>query len=287
MINILSYNISWEAMTGQLHISNNKKKQFLCLNNPNNCINNIATFINNFKYDFICLQEASNFNNIYSLLNNYYHTNYSYKYENYPNRENIITMWNHNKYHLDRYIYHKFGNWARPFQVLFFKEGLCLINVHAGHNVNNNYLTLKKYLSEIINLDELNKYKLIICGDFNNQLDTTNILGTDIKLWGKNTTPTCCDFMGYGRVTHAYDHILSTEKNIVYTVHNIKETSDHLPISATIYPNYTTKHSSITCDSIAGGSIRRRKNYHTIGHILGDFSEIALPVVQSVDDLEY
>ena len=153
-INILSYNVSWESMTG------NVNTWALCSNNTNKnnskhysvCVNNIANVINEYeesesshsgtesesshsgnRLDFITLQEATNYQKLIEqspLLQ-------KMKYETHiSDLDQIVTFWNP-KYKLLYSIKGEFEK-GRPWMATLFTSGLhnskiCLINLHMGH----------------------------------------------------------------------------------------------------------------------------------------------------------
>ena len=159
-INILSYNISWESMTG------NVSTWELCSNNTDNknpkhysvCVNNIANVINDYvsdnqKLDFITLQEATDF---YKLIE-YSPILKQMKYETHKSGlDNMVTLWSSN-YKLLYTIKGEFEK-GRPWLATILQCSkyntniICLINVHFGHyNKNEEYskldtmiLTIKK-----------------------------------------------------------------------------------------------------------------------------------------------
>ena len=178
-INILSYNISWESMTGSVSdwtlCSNNTNK-----NNPKHysvCVSNIANVINNNinnnndnynSLDFITLQEATNYDKLIEqspvLKKMKYETNMSVL-------DTIITFWNPN-YTLLYTIKGEFEK-GRPWMATLFTNGICVINVHMGHYTKD----IKYYKLEVLLFsikDHIMKKgdskivkRYIISGDFN------------------------------------------------------------------------------------------------------------------------
>lgn len=133
-IRVLSYNISWEAMTGE----------WCSGENPTKCLKNIAKFIQDKgPYDFVGLQEASEWNEIkkrstYLQNMNHVHLRFS---------EEQITFYD-KKYILDdgiQIIKSYFGTPGRPITILFFQGNLCVINVHAGHGKTKNDKNKNEY----------------------------------------------------------------------------------------------------------------------------------------------
>jgi hypothetical protein len=238
---VLSYNISFEAMTGkttagvifQCPISSNGNTE---------CLNNVAQFIeNNGPYDFVGLQEASKYYNIIKLSPKLQQMKYIHFT---PFREELVTFYD-SKYILDTDINTVTGNMkdrGRPFMILFFQNKTCVINMHCGHD--DDFYDFLKYINYNSNrsiiLNKLRTYNIILIGDMNNPLNDnlkmkkyeTEIF--DRHLFGINKVNTCCDNglkANKFNMTINYDHILSTSSNIKTTVYNVPTpASDHLPI---------------------------------------------------------
>lgn len=240
-LKIISYNISWESMTGADNnwtlCSNNKN-----LNHPKHnsiCVGNIADVFNDNKsLDFVTLQEAVNFEKLIeqsSQLKNM-------KYEIYKSGlEIIVTFWDP-KY---KYLYSITGEFesGRPWMGIIFKNGICLVNVHFGHyNNKKEYRHIEKMLfilkEEIRKKEDSNKIKInvnrfIISGDFNYNIkefgnSNKNIIinGTKFYYHPKHIL-TCC----IKRRTH-YDHVIdSMARPIEIKIPDVKYmASDHKPI---------------------------------------------------------
>ena len=130
-LSILSYNISWESMSGSV------KSWALCNNNTNTtnskhfsvCVNNIASvFDNNYNLDFITLQEASDYEKLIKQSTRLKQM----KYELHKSGlDTIITFWDA-KYNLKYKIQGEFEK-GRPWMALVYSNGICMINVHMGH----------------------------------------------------------------------------------------------------------------------------------------------------------
>ena len=266
-IKVLSYNIAWEAMTVgmscPLDVLPNNSTQTQCLNN-------VSRFIEtNGPYDFIGLQESTNFNLIKVTANL---QNYRFIFHRERNEE-IVTFYDP-KYSLDDTLSMIGGNIGRvgrgppddhlplgtkeegrPILILFFKNNLCVINMHASHkNDINNFL---QRLDEILNLwayspdkeaylTKLRTYNLIIMGDLNNELvpnqfltNTINQIFFDRQINGHNITDkTCCDTTLRDPTKvyrNRFDHILTTYPTINSQVYKPGILhSDHLPVIAVI-----------------------------------------------------
>ena len=176
-INILSYNISWESMSGSVKkwsLCNNNtdktnKKHFsVCVNNMSNVFDSSITLDN--TLDFITLQEATDYSKLIkesSRLKNM-------KYEVHKSGlDTIVTFWN-NKYKLKDKIFGEFEN-GRPWMATIFTNGICLINVHMGHYKKEDefkmmvkmFLDIKFKLKNKLKDKNTEKLRYIISGDFN------------------------------------------------------------------------------------------------------------------------
>jgi len=171
VINILSYNISWESMSGAVKnwsLCNNNtdktnKKHFsVCVNNMSNVFDSSITLDN--TLDFITLQEATD----YSKLIKESSRLKTMKYEIHKSGlDTIVTFWN-NKYKLKDKIVGEFEN-GRPWMATIFTNGICLINVHMGHYYRKEEFEMmdKMFLDIKDKLKKKEKLRYIISGDFN------------------------------------------------------------------------------------------------------------------------
>ena len=171
-MNVLSYNISWESMTGSVSdwtlCSNNSNK-----NHPKHysvCVTNIANVINDndTSLDFITLQEATNYEKLIEqspvLKKMHYETHSS-------ELDNLVTFWKSNC----KLLYTIKGEFekGRPWMATVFTNGICLINVHMGHYTKEiEYyklevllFTVKEYIMKKGDAKLVKRY--IISGDFN------------------------------------------------------------------------------------------------------------------------
>jgi hypothetical protein len=234
-IKVLSYNVMWEAMTGRVEHCQN-----------GDCLRNVSNFVkNNAPYDFLLIQEASNWKTIIGHLDMKYIVDKI-------GPEEIITLWDKYTYELDDENYYLFGRLAliqtdnRPIQILFFKQNICLINLHADHDfsvgkfdqcVKNMISGFDLTIQEEF-LQKIKTYDIIMGGDFNNDLvrSTTffvdpyfNIQGGR-NLYGKTLNKTCCGLFEErnGRI---FDHILFTIQGGKTKIGlPVKPASDHYPI---------------------------------------------------------
>jgi len=246
-ISILSYNISWESMSGSV------KSWALCSNNTDItnskhnsiCISNIAKVINENKTDFITLQEATEYKKLFiecpRLSKMTYETHKS-------GLDVIATFWN-NKYKYIKKITGEFEN-GRPWMAIIFSNGICLINVHLGHyNHNEVYQKLHNLIHTIkntYNTDTILIKRYIISGDFNYDIkklwegsiftfthkpNPTNTLKLDntIFYYHPKNILTCC----VNRSKH-FDHVIDTKgkPHNIYIPNVEYMASDHKPIIA-------------------------------------------------------
>jgi len=246
-ISILSYNISWESVSGS------DKNWSLCNNNTDKsnpkhfsvCVNNISSvFDNNNTLDFITLQEATDYHKLInesSRLKNM-------KYEVHKSGlDTIVTFWN-SKYKLQNKIVGEFEN-GRPWMATLYKSGtidrLCIVNVHMGHyNMEEEFSKMVEMMIEIkkgIEMKEMkeikennkNKIRYIISGDFNYDIkefgDSRNSFKLDNNKFYFNPKHilTCC----INRRKH-YDHVIDSLRSpIDITIPKVNFlASDHKPI---------------------------------------------------------
>jgi endonuclease/exonuclease/phosphatase family metal-dependent hydrolase len=173
-ISVLSYNISWESMTGS------KSNWDLCSNNTDPkhpkhnsvCVSNIAQVIDKNPVDFVCLQESTNFKNLIKESPVLQKMKY---YEHTSKNENIVTFWDSTykfiNSHSDEF------EPGRPYLATYFKRGkhsICIVNVHFGHYTDADVL---KHFLQIVKKLKLVEYialggRVIIAGDFNNNIKT-------------------------------------------------------------------------------------------------------------------
>lgn len=257
MVRILSYNIFYKAML----LPDDKMFNITC--NPiiydkkykikySTCLKNVSDFIeSNGPYDFVGLQEATNWKIIQKITPKLQKmAPISYK----EDLDEIVTFYDQDKYQLDIDQYLFQGHMIdknRPFIILFFKQRICVINLHAGHysyrSHTNDIYNLDYYLKRSlienkfskIYLKKLKTYDIIMMGDFNDSLKNNsqfNVLGR--SLYGINKKETCCSNNLAPRKHHkALDHILSTCQNIKTVVLPNDFASDHLPIISNLSKN--------------------------------------------------
>jgi len=237
-ISILSYNISWESMTGK------KSDWWLCSNNTNikhekhfsKCVINIADVINNNDTDFILLQEASEY---MKLMENCPKLKLMNMSLHYSGKDGIITFWK--KQFRKKYIFNgEFEN-GRPWLSILFTNLICLINVHFGHYTKQKLIYhLETLLTTIITTLKnkypklnINNIRFIIAGDFNYDIktlstNTTNFtINNTIFFFNNKHLLTCCKYTD----KHT-DHVIDTKSTPlnIFIPQSHPLASDHKPI---------------------------------------------------------
>jgi hypothetical protein len=242
-INILSYNISWESMSGAV------KKWSLCNNNTDKkntkhfsvCVNNISNVFDSSitldnTLDFITLQEATDYS---KLIKESFRLK-TMKYEVHKSGlDTIVTFWN-NKYKLKDKIVGEFEN-GRPWMATIFTNGICLINVHMGHYkkeeefkmMDKMFLDIKFKLKNKLKENNKEKMRYIISGDFNYDIKDFGGSRNYFKLdntkfyFNRKHILTCC----INRKKHN-DHVIdSLESPIDIVIPKVNYmASDHKPI---------------------------------------------------------
>ncbi len=159
---------------------------------------------------------------------------------------------------------------GRTIHILFFKQNICFINVHPGHDdgsgittdrgkdnvfligakIHNTFNRFGDVLNELLPKDpasrlkyeiKLQTYKIIIAGDFNKEKPVDNVNNLDIfkkRNFNIETTEhTCCrksiDDIALSPSNKPVDHILTTLDNSAYREVLLKSepnNSDHLPV---------------------------------------------------------
>jgi len=213
-------------------------------NDPSNskhfmhCIENIATVIdNNGPFDFIGLQEAAN----YKLLIKQSATLKTMKFVPHKSGpEDMITFWDPNKHTLIDNLSGHFQS-GRPWSASFFEDGICFINVHAGHY---NFIGLTQHLLKLVILIEkyvkkkgiLNSdFRIIMAGDFNNIINANYekiVLSSKKFYLNPNRITTFARLSARRKIQ--FDHVIDTKStpSKIYSPAVAKLSSDHLPIIA-------------------------------------------------------
>lgn len=247
-INILSYNISWEAMSGAdkdnvLGSRCLEKNIFAKSGRSNKCFANVRNYLETFiNYDFIALQEALNFRGLYNPLKSDFEV-----IDHISGREEIVIFYNR-KYNQPRVHKTEFRR-GRPIIIAFFDDiKLMIINIHPGHLPGDNYKTVEMlYRSQWSNEypAEFKNYNIVIVGDFNSRLSSFDGKYFGRQFYGITPTEpgggTCC-FDGFNdpvfpRAVYrngSFDHILFTNNSGERYIDRQVEYyhSDHLPVRA-------------------------------------------------------
>jgi endonuclease/exonuclease/phosphatase family metal-dependent hydrolase len=242
VITILSYNISWESMSGSV------KNWSLCNKNTNAdksnsrhssvCVNNIASvFDSSNTLDFVTLQEATDYKKLLILSPRLNQMNYK---EHKSGLDSIVTFWDAN-YKLKKVVTGEFEE-GRPWMAILFTNGLCIINVHMGHYDKEKQLKMMDKMMIEINKNMMHiqktekphkKIRYIISGDFNYDIKEFGvsrnyfILDNTSFYYNKKHILTCC----INRRKHN-DHVIdSLATPIDITIPKVNYmASDHKPI---------------------------------------------------------
>jgi hypothetical protein len=130
------------------------------------CLDNISDYIIKYNYDFICLQEATNWLDIY---NNLSQTKYGYIHHKQETMvkeayADLVTLYNKERFEIH---YAKVGDigsivgdLGRPYHILFFSEKgtnnqYIIINVHMPHHIDQD--TIYHKLSDLTGTVDLSK----------------------------------------------------------------------------------------------------------------------------------
>lgn len=253
MISLLTYNVCWEALEAN---KGNIDMTWCKCNDKNLCLKSIGDTINKLTkdglIDFFCLQEImenSQWDNLKPRIKGLDH--YKWKFCSPTQKSGIATFWNTKKYTLidekcgdlmDKTISNSTG---RPYQILVFKEGFIVVNIHFPHieQLFGNSLMpiinkLKTKLGEISEFHNPS-FNTIIMGDFNTE-DAPNLISQiDSQRFFYKYLPsgaTCCSPIPHlGSISHIWksDLIFTTiAKPLEYITikSDTKYTSDHLPV---------------------------------------------------------
>jgi exonuclease III len=187
-LKVLSYNVYYKATKGE---------HMLCKDN-NICLTNMANIIDKYgPYDFVALQEASNWRKLQKrskVLNN---MNSRDNYISKKKQERMVTFWS-KRYTLTKYINTHLGKWDRPLNILFFEdrekiEKICFINLHCNHfdvtvnnYISNSSLSIDIQVKNALKSHNLTLfgYRIIIAGDFNRDVPTTFHPSNTHKVYG-------------------------------------------------------------------------------------------------------
>jgi len=268
-ITVLSYNISYEAMTnnsnGSAGLLGRKckcignSKLTICAQNMANMVEGIPKSLNVSALDFVGFQEASR----WSLLQN------AAKYtlakmgtvSTRSGKSKMVSFYNDKRYTLTKNFNGEFET-DRPFQILvlkdnfFHKNGVIFINTHNPHGFT--FKLVKYHLSKVVSTYLTNnekKYRIIAVGDFNetgwdwigNKLDDKSwepfdktIVSNSVSI--QNVIYSCCQANGewsdgnggVKKGNRGGDYIFDSQGSAKIAIplsYNVNELqSDHLPI---------------------------------------------------------
>lgn len=227
---VMSYNISFEAMTNNPHGSAGAlgakchpvspgSRLTLCAKNMADLIDKIPSSLQRQNFDFVGFQEASRWNEMQSastILSQL--KSYGSKY----GRSEMVSFFDQTKYKLIKDINSGF-DYDRPFQILVLSEikgtgGVIFLNVHCPHHLpgNNQPYTWQEFskhteaaIQKLALTDQEKNYRIICVGDFNEtqwnlgdgKLEPKtfmpfgpNYIKTDISI--QSTPFTCCQGNG-------------------------------------------------------------------------------------------
>lgn len=245
--NILSYNVSWEAMT-----SNTYGNLKLCSNGicKSNILDNISFNIKKYNPMFAFFQEAAEHNDIIDLFNNDIYESFV----NISDKEYMVSIWNKKKFMLVKAIGGEFEE-GRPFAIIILKnnknnKNIALINLHAGHIPDTQTSVFDKIndfiKKEFSYTSKKSITRVIMIGDYNRDVFDDNTSDYTIKFIDefklkrfKNDKHTCCSILGYGHKFN-YDHVLDSKAVIIKKITSNSSNkykypaSDHLPIVVTL-----------------------------------------------------
>lgn len=274
-LNVLTYNISWEAMEG------NKIGKVdlapICLQGSENiCLNNITKFIIGFNallpFDLIGLQEASNWEIIYAKIKK--EIPHLKPIDHGLSIEYQVIFYDSHKYQLQTgvsVIKSYLAGQDRPLMIVFLcskdrQNDFCVINMHPGHRGDFNELQthlqqtfygkkkgavystdgthFSKFPTDVDTMTDimikLQNNHIIMMGDMNFKPSDPYVFLPQFVpegriLHGVSNSYTCCDPHLRGNVHLAYDHVMASTKYITHVVHQVNRASDHLPVIAQIH----------------------------------------------------
>jgi hypothetical protein len=263
-LKILTYNVSWQSTSGTQHgwpLCNNdtdetNERHF------SKCVTHIVNIIDsNGPYDFVCLQEITNFDFIIKKSKTLPLMKYS-MHKSGP--EQIVTFWD-KKFHLVENYNGEFKP-GRPYQITIFKENICLINLHLPHS---NKIMLKKYLEHMFQSvnPNLKNYRFVMAGDFNYVLNDPNpkigFLPTmslvNTKFYISPTQIQTCCVPPFNTYKLQFDHVVdSFDVPMLVSSPTVNyPASDHLPILAIL--NDVTDVKDVTMDRIYHAKYKKYK----------------------------
>jgi len=256
-IKIFNWNICWQCVAGEQKGSASDLGK-LCQSNK--CFNNIQKIINGLSsFDFITLQEALKWKELTQNISNTHESVHSKS-----NREDIVTLYNKNKYVVKEYVFGDISNTGgRPFQIIIFEsktispETIIIINLHNGHYIKKSELERKisETFDKLKNINQLNASDVYVlaAGDFNdsgekyfNNLQPfkyssfKNFQNITVNTKSKIPPNTCCSqkeppktiYQRYGDYILFSNNFNIKQNNLIYQINNSNKVlaSDHLAI---------------------------------------------------------
>ena len=283
VIKILTWNISWEAMTGQISPRTGLDGTICNMAGMNVCLNNVLNKIVEINtlngLDFILLQEAEIDPDILKTRLNEKYNYISYnKLTTTPKKEESIIFYNNTKYIIKKQILWSFFP-GRPFIIALFQniatqQNILITNLHGPHgaliekkrNASGDLVetgnTLPNYLDFFNyyrlggpNVDytgknisknpriDLTNLPIIIGGDFNLEIPGPIYIFNQI-FSNEGNQLTCCDTEFKGQgMKHRYDHILINDKLTYNKV-------EYPPVNDKMYSDHIPVYAEINIPNI-------------------------------------
>jgi len=235
---VISYNVCWEAMT-ETNTKGNPSAAELCADG--NCRQNVLAWLNQ-DYDLCCLQEAS-FNYDLDQLPaklNLRPTDHIVHSQSGP--EPMLTIIDQKRWKILQAQGYEFSP-GRPIQCLYLidrnnRRRLGLINVHAGHDEENNIFNLWSRVGPRVEHWACNKLDgLIVAGDYNVETWNQDLLHENWLLSCSQVHNTCCNHYNIGQEKHKPSrpcdyiaHCANLHCEYTYSSQLTGPASDHQPI---------------------------------------------------------
>lgn len=246
MINVLSWNVSHQAMDGErryysFSIPCSAKRQ------PTTCLNNVANYLLTVahNFDIICIIEATD--KLKTKLS--FIDKDVLEFRDPSRAPEMMLVYYNSSYRVKRKTIVVYAR--RIICIIEFDNNVIFIGAHLPHpkiveNEHINYLfdILRDNLSDI---PDLSNYIIIIVGDFNTESDPDNLQINGVIMNANILGPkTCYTVVKIPRVSgaaqlmpmqFAYDRIFASLSVHNFQVHDLPDSkvfSDHLPISAAI-----------------------------------------------------
>ena len=213
-INVLTYNVCWECMTGTAAPTKAKDYGKKCgLQRANKCRSNVIDICSSNPYSFIALQEAELdlADSIIEELKNKGHGNYSKAFKVMGISKAIII---YNSSVFKKSSKQEYGNIVergRPYLIQGFihkktEESVIVCSFHGPHLKEN---WVNDYVKIALKLKERND-KLIIMGDFNREIrQNITVSGRKLKVLNKGKIKTAWNLNGKAEnYTKAVDNII-------------------------------------------------------------------------------